>query len=250
MIRLVCATPHAEAAFWTNTLLGRTLNFYRQYAAQFELRLFPENRRGLPAVYNQAIEEVRRTPRILVFIHDDIHFFDLFWPQSIAAGLDAFDLIGTLGCKRHYPRQLSWVHVWQGDKVGNPRREDVSGAVGHFAHGEVEGAIPLAPLRPDHLAPFGGSVYMSYFGPPGQAVVLLDGMLLACRSETLWQHHLRFDERFDFHFYDMDFCRQCEQKGLRMGTWTISVLHGSHGSYGEAFYQAYPTYLAKWPEPT
>ena len=44
---------------------------------------------------------------------------------------------------------------------------------------------------------------------------------------------LRFDEQFDFHFYDLDFCRQAELKGMTMGTWPISVVHESGGAYGK-----------------
>ena len=246
MIRLVCATQRSETEFWADTLLGRSLTFYRQYAAKFELRLFPNNKTGLPKLYNQAIEEVRHVPRTLVFIHDDIHFFDMFWPESIEAGLVEFDLIGTLGCKRHYPNQLSWVHVWTGEKVINPNREDVSGAVGHFASGEMEVAMNTIPAKPDHLSPFGARIYFSYFGPSGQKVVLLDGMLMACKSQTLYESDIRFDETFDFHFYDMDLCRQFEKNSLRMGTWRVSVLHGSHGSYSKNFLKNYPDYVSKW----
>jgi hypothetical protein len=44
------------------------------------------------------------------------------------------------------------------------------------------------------------------------AECVLDGLLLAARSETLLSNQLTFDERFDFHFYNMDFCRQAEEK--------------------------------------
>jgi hypothetical protein len=247
MIRLVCATRCKDTDFFAETILGRSLNFFRQYAAQFELRLFGENGRGLSSVYNQAIEETRSSPRVLVFIHDDIHFFDLFWPNSILAGLKHFDLIGTLGCKRHYPNQLSWVHVLKGDKVVNPKREDVSGAVVHFSDRDATPVEKMSKGTPvDRLAPFDSEIYLSYFGPPEQEVVLLDGMLMACKSERLIAEDIRFDEQFDFHFYDMDFCRQFEQKGLKMGTWPISVLHGSHGSYEQKFFDAYPKYRSKW----
>jgi hypothetical protein len=70
---------------------------------------------------------------------------------------------------------------------------------------------------------------LNRFGPPGKAVKLLDGFFLAVRSETLLSKGIRFDESFDFHFYDMDFCRQAEQHGLRMGTWTLSAIHESGG---------------------
>ncbi len=41
---------------------------------------------------------------------------------------------------------------------------------------------------------------------------------MAIRSEILIARDLRFDRQFQFHFYDLDFCRQAEIKGVRMGT--------------------------------
>lgn len=42
--------------------------------------------------------------------------------------------------------------------------------------------------------------------------------------------NLRFDEWFDFHFYDMDFCRQAEIASLGLGLWPISLIHLSAGN--------------------
>jgi hypothetical protein len=60
---------------------------------------------------------------------------------------------------------------------------------------------------------------------------------------------VRFDPRFTFHFYDMDFCRSCERAGLSMGTWPIAITHRSTGAFGSPAWQAgYAEYLAKWRE--
>ncbi len=50
-----------------------------------------------------------------------------------------------------------------------------------------------------------------------------------------------------FHFYDMDFCRQAEIRGISMGTIPLSVIHQSRGSFGsEDWKQSYQHYLKKW----
>src|SRR5437899_270372 len=67
-------------------------------------------------------------------------------------------------------------------------------------------------------------------GPPAQECRLLDGVLLAVRKSTFDKTGIRFDERFDFHFYDLDFCRQCEAQRIRMGTIPLSIIHASGGS--------------------
>ena len=59
---------------------------------------------------------------------------------------------------------------------------------------------------------------------------------------------MRFDPAFTFDFYDLDFCRACEQAGLRLGTWPIAVTHESVGKgiSSAAWEAARAVYLAKW----
>ena len=77
----------------------------------------------------------------------------------------------------------------------------------------------------------------------------MDGVLLAIRSQTLIERGLRFDPRFQFHFYDMDFCRQAELRQLRMGTCAMSLVHASAGELGSpGWFAAYREYLAKYGE--
>jgi GT2 family glycosyltransferase len=90
---------------------------------------------------------------------------------------------------------------------------------------------------------------VSYFGPSGVECKLLDGLMLVADSTRLVEAGVRFDEQFDFHFYDMDFCRQAELKGLRMGTWPISVVHESAGAFNTPPWRAgYERYLRKYGE--
>ena len=70
---------------------------------------------------------------------------------------------------------------------------------------------------------------------------------MAARRRTLIENGLCFDERFDFHFYDLDFCRQAEAKGVTMGTAAIDVIHQSYGNYSTDSWRAgYAKYLEKW----
>jgi len=60
---------------------------------------------------------------------------------------------------------------------------------------------------------------------------------------------VRFDPLFRFNFYDMDFCRQAEQAGLRMGTWGISIIHESAGAFDTDVWRLeYQKYLEKYAE--
>ena len=100
-----------------------------------------------------------------------------------------------------------------------------------------------------HGNPFPDLRQLSVYGPPGAAVKLLDGVLLAIHSRTLYERELRFDPRFQFHFYDMDFCRQAELRNVKMGTCALSLVHASAGELGNVGWRAaYDDYLRKYAE--
>lgn len=223
--RFVCATRVPGQRFFSDTALGRSLQSHLQMYRFASVRLFPENSLGLSTVYNTALREAASDPAVLIFAHDDLHLCDHHWPYHMFAGLARFDVLGLAGNKRRVARQPSWNFV--DDRFTWDGQEHLSGAV---AHGK---GFPPANL--------------SYFGPPFQEAKLLDGLMLVAKSETLLARNISFDERFDFHFYDMDFCRTAEVNGLRMGTWTIAVIHESAGAFGTpAWRAAYERYLDKW----
>lgn len=164
----------------------------------------------------------------MIFLHDDIHLLDFYWINRLEQGLQVFDIVGLAGNTRRLPKQSAWAFVHDSKnqrKWDSP--EHLSGVV---AHGK---AFP-----PD---------IWSVFGPSRQKVMLLDGLLLAVKYQSLTESGLRFDPQFRFHFYDMDFCRQAEKLGLSCGTWDICVMHESGGKFGEdEWLNAYQTYLKKW----
>lgn len=222
--RLVCATRESPANFHENTRLGKSAGRCRY--PQTELRLFPNNTAGLPHVYNIAIEEAKTDPAILIFVHDDVELVDFFWPYHVLDGLKRFDLIGLAGNKRRIRGQPTWMFL---EPRGWTRDDDVN----------LSGMVPSGSAWPPDDT--------GYFGPTCQPVKLLDGVLLACASETLISKGLSFDERFKFHFYDMDLCRQAESANLRMGTWSIPVIHESTAPFGTpTWWEGYAAYTEKW----
>jgi Glycosyltransferase like family len=224
-IRLVVATRESKADFFKKTATGRSLAF--NHPPFLEMRVFTSNARGLPALYNEAIRQSADDPATLVFAHDDLHLLDYFWYSRLKEGLAQFDVVGLAGNKRRVPRQPGWAFI--DTSLTWDARENLSGVVGH---GKT--------FPPSNL---------SVFGPPRQRVKLLDGLLLAAESETLHKHGILFDESFDFHFYDLDFCRQVELKGLSCGTWDLPLIHESGGHFGSPGWQAsYRRYLEKWEE--
>lgn len=229
-IRFVCATRASKETFFTATALGRSMTVLKA-VRPVEMRVFPSNTFGLPVVYNRAIDEAADDPAVLIFIHDDVFVCDFFWADKVEAGLARFDLIGLAGNRRRVPGQPGWAFTGRkaDGKFTWDARENLSGVVGH---GD---GFPCRNL--------------SVYGPPGQECRLLDGVMLAADSAVLRAKNLRFDPRFRFHFYDLDFCRQAELSGLRMGTWPMTLVHQSGGSFGtESWNAGYQAYLEKYGE--
>jgi hypothetical protein len=230
-IRLVCATRLSKDDFFKQSALGRSLPYYRTFprGQPIELRLFSSNRAPLPSVYNQAIDEAASDPAILVFLHDDVYLNDFYWARHLHEGLAHFHVVGLAGNRRRAVSQASWMFL-----DDTFRRDDDANLSGVLGHGQG---------FPDLLE-------LSVYGSPGQEVKLLDGVFMAARSADLLRAGVRFDPRFPFHFYDLDFCRQAEIRGLRMGTWAISAIHASPGRLGVSEWRtAYVDYLNKYEEP-
>lgn len=228
LITLVVGTRFTREDFFQKSLLGSTL---LRNKSRTRLHLFTENARGLPEIYNEAIEHDDATSdRLFVFLHDDVMFTDFFWEKRIFENLDGFDVVGVAGTTVRHPNQPSWYFRSYDRTTGHFVREDFGTLSGCIGHG--------TSFPPNAI---------SQYGPAPQEVKLLDGVLLCVRGSILRRHRLRFDERFSFHFYDLDFCREAEVRGLKCGTANLSLIHGSGGNFGsEAWRAGYAKYIEKW----
>ena len=223
-IRVVCGTRYSESDFFEKSALGRCLKLAYVDMPFIEPAVTPGGDfGGLPKIYNRAIREAAARPAVLLFVHDDVHLLDLFWPDRLYMGLEQFQIVGLVGNRRRQPRQPGW--RFKNEWFTPEDAEHLSGVI---AHGQT---------FPNTIRRFGA------LGPCKQ----LDGVFLAVRSQTLIDHDLYFDERFDFNCYDLDFCRQAEVKGVSMGTMPIGVMHESIGKYRTpAWAEAFRKYCDKW----
>jgi GT2 family glycosyltransferase len=131
-------------------------------------------------------------------------------------------VIGLAGNSRRVRGQVRWATVESG-KLDLPY---LRGAI-------ATGDAPMAKV--------------GFFGPIVGDCQLLDGVFLAARKQRLLDSGVRFDPRFDFHLYDLDFSRTAVERGLKIGTWPLSVTHRSPGGFGNAGWQANAgRYLEKW----
>lgn len=225
-IEIISATRLSQEEFWKRSALGVSLTRLKP-DPRLASHIAYENRRGLPEIYNERIR-ANAPDAFLVFIHDDVWIDTHFFGDLIHAGCRAFNVIGVAGNRRRAPGQPSWLHS---GKAAN--REFVVDEVGNLSGGIALGNSPA------------GAVYL--YGPSLTPCELLDGVLLAANCGLLQEQNVFFDTRFDFHFYDMDFCRTARNAGLSLGTWPISITHESPGMFGtEAWRQKELAYFAKW----
>ena len=225
-IEIVSATRYSESEFWAKSALGLSLKRHLKQDDRLSAHIAFENTRGLSEVFNERIDKADKDAT-LVFIHDDVWIDEVNFADVITKGLDKFDVIGIAGNKRRIPNQPAWAFVdlnftWD-DKA------NLSGQVAHSknAFGVVE-----------------------VFGDAPAACELLDGVFLAAHKSSLTKSKVRFDEQFDFHFYDLDFCRTARKAGLTLGTWLIKLTHQSAGAFGTPQWrQKHEKYINKWEAP-
>jgi GT2 family glycosyltransferase len=222
MIEIVSATRLSEEDFWTKSALGLSLQRL-SHDVRLVSHIAFSNRRGLPEIFNARIS-ARESHDILVFIHDDVWIDDFFLADHVIEGLKVYDVIGVAGNRRRTNTQTAWGFI--DEKFTWDEEANLSGRVAHGEH------------------PFGTP---SFYGSVPAECELLDGVFLASRKTTLTTNGVLFDPRFDFHFYDMDFCRSVREKGLRLGTWHICLTHQGAGVFGSpAWVENYRVYRQKW----
>lgn len=225
-VEIISATRLPAEDFWAKSALGMSLRRL-SYDNRLSPRISVSNTRGLPYIYNEGISAADPSS-IVVLVHDDVWIDDYFLHQRLTEGLGVYDVIGVAGNRRRSRGQPAWAFI--GPDLTWDDKANLSGAV---AHGKY---------------PFGA---VKYFGEAPADCELLDGVFLAAKQSALTDNEVFFDPRFDFHFYDMDFCRSARLKNLRLGTWPICLTHQSVGAFrSEPWQKGYQTYLEKWEPET
>jgi predicted O-linked N-acetylglucosamine transferase (SPINDLY family) len=226
-VQIISATRYSEEDFWHKSALGLSLHRHLKQDSGITANVAFNNTQGLSTVFNQAIEQADRRA-ILVFVHDDVWVDEANFVDTLIAGLASFDVIGVAGNKRRLPNQPAWLFTDTALTWDEP--EYLSGTVWHGLHA------------------FGED---KFYGEVPAACELLDGVFLAVRKSTLNAAQVRFDPQFDFHLYDIDFCRSAREAGLSLGTWAIKLTHQSKGAFGSPHWaQKCQLYFNKWESNT
>jgi len=169
------------------------------------VHLINNNTLSLAKVYNQFIIPENKD-YYLIFAHDDLIIEDALLVDKINEAMKTYDVIGLAGIKA--PIAIKPPCLWH--LMGN--KNQYSGAVAHFDKNSEKR-------------------FMTSFGITPERVILLDGVFLAINTKRILESGLRFDENnpANFHFYDLNFCLDANNLGLKLGTYPIYCTHKSHG---------------------
>lgn len=197
------------------TIIGNTLANVE--SLEYSL-MHTANKTGLSTLYNQYINKDYEDCYV-VFVHDDVLIEDLYFVEKINEAHEQFDIVGVAGCKNPVIKHPPLWHLMC--KPGEHR--------GFCAH-----------VFPD------GKNTMAAFGPSKESVDFLDGVLLSINVKKVLEAGVRFDEDFDFHFYDLAFCKRAKDAGLSLGVWPIFIRHYGLGHTDSSWESLAPKFIEKY----
>jgi hypothetical protein len=199
-----------------NTLLNKSQSFPIQFTTN--------NTNSLASVYNHYITNTYKD-ETLIMAHDDLYIDDDRLEAKVFKALKQYDVVGLAGTTG--PLNIKEPALWH--IMGGPR-ENFRGSVAHYTNDT--------------------QCYSTSFGLTPDRVLLIDGLFMAVKVKTLLDKGIKFDESNPsrFHFYDLDFCLQCNQVGLKIGVWPIWCIHKSPGlrEYTPEFLKGQEWFINKW----
>jgi hypothetical protein len=189
----VIATQYNSIDFWDKSQIAI---FLEKAGYTNNCSILFENKEGLSKVYNKFINESYKNKKI-IFIHDDVLIEDLFWEEKLNIAFEKYNIVGLAGSRKV---DLSKPPAWHlmSDK------QDHRGEVAHSHQKQV---------------------WTTCFGPTESRVLVMDGLFIAVDINSLLKTGLKFDEKFDFHHYDITFCLNANRNKIKMGVTPIRVIH-------------------------
>ncbi len=188
-----------------------------------DLFFFKENNsRSLHKIYNEIIEDCRdKNISTIVLMHDDVYINCEDFLKRVEESAKKFSIFGVAGAKSC---KLGKPALWHLMSQKNEWR-------GEVAHGSML------------------DNFNSVFGPMNERVVMIDGVFIGINLDNL-PRSCNFDENYPskFHYYDLDFCLECNKQNLSIGVVNIPIIHESPGlkSQSESFLKGQDYFLKKW----
>lgn len=178
--------------------------------ALFDFEIVKDNKAGLPEVYNRYLTEENKD-KLLLLVHDDLEIHDLNLVEKLNES--PWDITGLAGAGTFEFKDKNLWHICS-------KRESQSGSVTH----------PLCWQESNQLKVDSSRQLSTTFGPWNQRCLILDALFICINVERALEADFKFDTDFKFHHWDISSCLIANEKKLKMGTYSIYVLHHGLGN--------------------
>lgn len=200
----------------------RSIKFYHNYALyDLEYHQIMNNSTGLSELYNKFLTDEYKN-HIIIYVHDDVYIEDLFLFEKLYEGHKEFDVIGVAGSTNTTIKSPAYWHLMTD-------RQNLRGFCAHqlnYSNQDISN--------------------MTVFGNSKLPVDLIDGVFMSVNVEKVLESNVKFDEDFDFHFYDLAFSKRVTNAGLRLGVWPIFITHFSAGGGNQRWKDLEPLFIQKY----
>lgn len=189
--------------------------------------------------YNRGIEiALKKYPNEQIFClrHDDTAFrqrIDIIEYKLNKQFLDKdIGVAGVIGCLALYPQMVWWV-----DRGNNGLGRIVQGYRDTVGYDEKK--------KPIFVGPWHEKIMVDKI-EINDCMATCDGCCLFFPRRS-FEAGLRFDESLpDYHFYDVDICLQCLERGWKVGLTDALIYHQSMGLMPDNFGELAKIVKAKW----
>lgn len=184
-----------------------------------DFKMFLSNSTGLSTLYNSFLIEENRD-KIIVFVHDDVLIEDLFFLSKLKDAHNHYDVVGIAGCVSPVIKSPAYWHLMA-------PRQNLRGYCAHMIKNSEQ-------------------INMTSFGNSFTSVDLIDGVFMSVKVSSLLDSKVKFDEDFDFHFYDLAFSRRVVKSGLKLGVYPFNIRHASGGGGNQRWKDLEPLFINKY----
>lgn len=159
---------------------------------------------------NKAIEECKEDYDYLILMHSDVSLSLYNFVKHLVKTEGRYDIVGVAGTKKllisYSP--LTWFtgsHNYPNDRYGRVTHNHNGIMIESFFNKADPTALDTE-------------------------VVTIDGLLMCFNKKTMQNEKARFDERFAYDFYDLDFCLNVRiNTDLKIGVIIMPTVHNSLG---------------------
>jgi hypothetical protein len=197
--------------------------------------------RGLPEIYNIFVNKhIHGNYDAFMFSHDDVYLKNKisYVESEVSYRFEqGYDVLGVAGTSEYTIQEKN---LWHLSNSNNHSVNVEQGILNRFSGGKINNKKII-----DYYELVG---YLKNCKNVPSRCLILDGCFLIV-SKKVFESGIRFDEQFKFHHYDMDFCLQCNEKGFKMTTCLIDIVHLSPGLFSmedEEWKKSNEKFINKW----